>query len=89
MVKGNPNLTLGDHFGIRSPESPFGNIVWSNAINEQKVLVSCEAENEDDAAYLKGIQLHVFFWEITGTNWSGVTIPKVSTSVIYKYATKL
>ncbi len=75
MVKGNPHVTLGDHFNIRSPNSPFGEGVWSSTINELLVSVGGEEENEEDAAYFKAVQLHVFTWEYTGTNWSGVPIP--------------
>lgn len=75
MVKGNPHVTLGDHFDIRSPNSPFGEGVWSGNINELLVSVGGEEENEADAAYFKAVQLHVFSWEYTGTNWTGVPIP--------------
>lgn len=75
MVKGNPHITLGDHFDIRSHNSPFGEGVWSGTIDELLVSVGGEEENEADAAYFKAIQLHVFSWEYTGTNWAEVTIP--------------
>ncbi|TVQ90175.1 MAG: T9SS C-terminal target domain-containing protein [Bacteroidetes bacterium] len=76
MVKGNPHVTLGDHFDIRSPNSPFGEGVWSGNINELLVSAGGQEENEADAAYFKAVQLHVFSWEYKGSNWTGVTIPE-------------